>query len=100
MSAMSAPRPDPRLGGDTDLRGRVAFVTGGTRGIGAAISRGLAARGAIVAAGYSRSHENAEAFREELAAITSDASIHQGNVGSGDDCRRTVEEVIERHGRL
>ena len=28
------------------------------------------------------------------------ASIHQGNVGSSEDCRRTVNEVIEQHGRL
>ena len=30
----------------------------------------------------------------------STASIHQGNVGSAEDCRRTIDEVIERHGRL
>ena len=29
-----------------------------------------------------------------------EASIHQGNIGSAEDCRRTVGEVIERHGRL
>jgi NAD(P)-dependent dehydrogenase (short-subunit alcohol dehydrogenase family) len=29
-----------------------------------------------------------------------DASVHQGNVGSGEDCRRTIGEVIEEHGRL
>ncbi|MDQ6822757.1 MAG: SDR family oxidoreductase, partial [Actinomycetota bacterium] len=28
------------------------------------------------------------------------ATVHQGNVGSGDDCRRTVDEVLEAHGRL
>ena len=100
MSAIHETQAVANRAGDSDLRGRVAFVTGGTRGIGAAISRGLAARGAIVAAGYSRSHENAEAFRDELAAVTSDASIHQGNIGTADDCRRTVNEVIERHGRL
>ena len=42
------------------LLGRVAFVTGGTRGIGAAICRSLAQQGADVAAGYSGNQERAE----------------------------------------
>ena len=77
------------------LLGRVAFVTGGTRGIGAAISRRLAARGAIVAAGYGRDRERAERFQAEA-----EISVHQGDVGSPEACRRTVQEVIERYGRL
>ena len=82
------------------LHGRVAFVTGGTRGIGAAICRSLAEQGADVAAGYGRDRENAEAFVDKLAKDGLNGSIHQGNVGSADDCRRTVGEVIEQHGRL
>ncbi|QEC48020.1 3-oxoacyl-ACP reductase FabG [Baekduia soli] len=82
------------------LEGRVAFVTGGTRGIGAAISRSLASQGATVAAGYSRNVDKAEGFRADLEQLGAEASIHQGNVASADDCRRTVGEVIERHGRL
>ena len=82
------------------LHGRVAFVTGGTRGIGAAIGRSLAEQGAQVAAGYSRDQENAQAFVDNLGKEGLNASIHQGNVGSGDDCRRTVNEVIAQHGRL
>ena len=77
------------------LHGRVAFVTGGTRGIGAAIGRSLAEQGAQVAAGYSRDQENAQSFVDNLGKEGLNASIHQGNVGSADDCRRTVTEVIE-----
>ena len=82
------------------LKGRVAMVTGGTRGIGAAICHSLAAQGAAVAAGYGRDRERAEAFQAELSKDEIPVSIHQGNVGSADDCRRTVQEVINHHGRL
>jgi 3-oxoacyl-(acyl-carrier-protein) reductase len=86
--------------GPRKLEGRVALVTGGTRGIGAAISKSFATQGAVIAAGYSRNQETAEKFRDELEGDGITASIHQGNVGSAEDCRRTVNEVIERHGRL
>jgi 3-oxoacyl-[acyl-carrier protein] reductase len=84
------------------LHGRVALVTGGTRGIGAAISQRLAGAGAAVAAGYWRDAEAAEKLRANLAAghpgqlIT----VHEGNIGHGDDCRRVLREVIAQHGRL
>ena len=83
------------------LEGRVAFVTGGTRGIGAAICRSLASQGATLAAGYAGNDIAADKFRAEFAATyRTPVSIHKGNVADPDDCRRTVGEVIERHGRL
>ncbi len=85
------------------LNGRVAFVTGGTRGIGAAISLSLANQGASVAAGYSSNSTKAEEFLvrlKEAARGEAVMSLHRGDVGIADDCRRTIAEVIDHHGRL
>ena len=82
------------------MTGRVVFVTGGTRGIGAAISKSFAEQGAAVAAGYSHNREHAQELIRQFEEHGVSATLHQGNVGSADDCRRTVNEVIEQHGRL
>jgi NAD(P)-dependent dehydrogenase (short-subunit alcohol dehydrogenase family) len=82
------------------MTGRVVFVTGGTRGIGAAISRSFAEQDAIVAAGYGRNAEHANKLLSQLRDHGVKASIHQGNVGSAEDCRRTIAEVLDAHGRL
>ena len=83
------------------LKTRVAFVTGGTRGIGAAICRSLASQGAVLAAGYGGNEDAAKKFRDSFAATyNTPVSIHKGNVAEPGDCRRTIDEVIAAHGRL
>jgi NAD(P)-dependent dehydrogenase (short-subunit alcohol dehydrogenase family) len=105
MTTTGQPRPDEagqtqaRLG---TVRDRVALVTGGTRGIGAAICRQLADEGAEVAAGYWRGHEGAEKFLASMSAEYPGRriTVHHGNIGAADDCRRVLREVIDQHGRL
>ena len=88
--------------GGEKLLGRAAFVTGGTRGIGAAICLSLAAQGADVAAGYSGNEQAAEQFAKEFADSFPDRrlTVHRGDISNADDCRRCVAEVVEQHGRL
>ncbi|MBV8530095.1 MAG: SDR family NAD(P)-dependent oxidoreductase, partial [Candidatus Eremiobacteraeota bacterium] len=82
------------------FQGRVALVTGGTRGIGAAITECLVESGASVAAGYSRGRESAEKFAHHMAEKGATVSIHQGRVDDVNDCNRVVKEVMDRFGRI
>ena len=75
------------------LKGKVALVTGGSRGIGAAIARAFAAAGARVAINYRRSRTEAA----ETAASFGGIAI-KGDVGRRADA--LVDEVVERFGRL
>ena len=79
---------------------RVAIVTGGARGIGAAITTALARSGVHVAAGYSSNSKAAEELAGKLATEGASVSVHQGNVGEPEDCQRVVGEVLETYGRV
>ena len=82
------------------LTDRVAIVTGGSRGIGRAISTALAAAGATVVVNY---RGNAAAADETIAAITASggkAIAIQADVANGDDVKRLFSEVNSAYGRL
>jgi len=73
------------------LAGKVALVTGASRGIGRAIARKLASAGCDVAVNYFNSHEQAESVCEEIRALGRRACALHGNVASPE----SVDEIIE-----
>lgn len=85
---------------DTNPDQKVAIVTGGARGIGAAITTALARSGVHVAAGYSSNSQAAEDLAGKLGAEGASVSVHQGNVGNPEDCQRVVSDVLEQQGRV
>ena len=79
---------------------RVAIVTGGTRGIGGAITERLAAEGAHVCAVYVGDHEAARALQQKLADQGRSIWVHSGDVGDRAFCLDLVAAVEAEHGRV
>jgi acetoacetyl-CoA reductase/3-oxoacyl-[acyl-carrier protein] reductase len=79
---------------------RVALVTGGTRGIGRAITDRLTRSGVAVAAVYARDVTAAHALRDDAARCGTTVTLHQADVGQPASCQRLIAEVLEQHGRL
>ena len=73
-------------------QGRVALVTGGTRGIGAAISKGLKAKGYQVAANYGGNDEAAEKFKAETGIPVFKFDV--GDLASCESAIKTIESEI------
>ncbi|MEX2225085.1 MAG: SDR family oxidoreductase [Dehalococcoidia bacterium] len=85
---------------DHRFDGKVALITGGTRGIGKAIALKLAGEGAAVAIAYSRSREHAAATVSELRGLRIDAEAYQCDVGDREAVFALVRDVAARFGRI
>lgn len=82
------------------LEGKAAAVTGGARGIGAAIAERLAADGAAVAISWSRSAKEAEALVARIQKAGGRASAHKADASDPIQAKAFIEAAFEAHGRL
>jgi 3-oxoacyl-[acyl-carrier protein] reductase len=84
----------------TDLKNRVALVTGGSRGIGAAVSIALAGAGADVAVNYRERADAASKVCGEITSMGRKAVAVQADVSVAADVKRMVEEVEAQLGGI
>ena len=82
------------------LEGKVAVVTGASKGIGAGIAKGLAAEGAKVVVNYASSKEGAEEVVAEIAADGGKAIAAQGDVSKAADVRKLFATTLKEFGRV
>src|ERR1700686_1530778 len=82
------------------LAGKVALVTGGSRGIGAAIAKRLAAAGASVAVTYSKGADAASSVVKEIERGGGKALAIQADAADADAVRNAVERTVTTLGRL
>jgi 3-oxoacyl-[acyl-carrier protein] reductase len=85
---------------NTPLNGKVAFINGGSRGIGAATARRLAREGATVAIGYFSSAIAAEALVEEIKAAGGRAIAIQADAAEATSLTNAIDSVAKQFGRL
>jgi 3-oxoacyl-[acyl-carrier protein] reductase len=83
-----------------DLHGKVVLVTGGSRGIGAATAKRLAADGARVLVNYARSAQAADAVVNEIRAAGGKADPLPGDLSDLDRALNLINEVVALAGRL
>ncbi|MEK7248705.1 MAG: 3-oxoacyl-ACP reductase family protein [Chloroflexota bacterium] len=83
-----------------DLSGKVALVTGGSRGIGREICSRLAEHCAAVAINYNKSQAEAEQLRDQIVAAGGKAVVIQADVRIPEDTERLVDETVSQLGRL
>ena len=84
----------------SDLKGKACLITGSSRGIGAAVARGLGVCGAHVAVHYNNGREEAEAVAADIARASGKAIVLHGDVTETGTVERLLAETVRGFGRL
>jgi len=83
-----------------ELKGKVAFISGGTKGIGLAVAEKLAQKGANVVLNYFRSRQTANEAVEKIKSCGVECYAHRANIGKHDQLPAIFECIKERFGKL
>ncbi|GAA0177578.1 SDR family oxidoreductase [Clostridium sediminicola] len=82
------------------LKGKVALITGASRGIGSAIAKEFSTEGAFVVINYVKNDSAAEKTLEEIKSIGGYAIAIKGDVSKYDFAKLLIEKVIEKFGKI
>ena len=83
-----------------NLQGKIALVTGGSRGIGKAISIELARAGATVIINYSKDDLSAEETLKEIKSLGGYSKLYKGDISNYDVCKGMIEYIVNTFGKI
>ena len=103
LESLMIPRPiieNPHYKGSGKLKGKVALITGGDSGIGAAAAIAFAKEGANVAIAYLDEHEDANRTKARIEELSQKCVLLPGDVRDKHHCKDIVEKTVETFGQL
>lgn len=103
VEELMVPRPiveNPNESGSGKLSGKVALITGGDSGIGAAAAISFAKEGADVAIAYLDEHDDANRTKQRVEELGQCCLLLPGDLRSKEQCAVIVEKTIEKFGKL
>lgn len=103
LESLMVPRPiieNPHYKGSGKLKGKVALITGGDSGIGAAAAIAFAKEGANVAIAYLDEHEDANRTKARIEELSQKCVLLPGDVRDKHHCKDIVERTVETFGQL